>query len=596
MKELLEFENWASNVIDSTLLERDNKKDSGDAIKRELPKEQDIVFQAQRKYPDRPADQALNLYLADKLDDFEKRDLQQNQVINSQRRENEKLNTNLSSLQKEFQSIENTGKTTQSEIERLKQLSGQLKGDVEKRRVDTSEVQNLLAKVEQLQSKPGVNSEQYEQLKKQVQDFATKQVDPKKFAEFSDKIDRMSAQERISSENFEELQQSIADLEAKQIAGTELKGSLEQKIQRLSKEQEAETAALQQKIEDLEERTPIVDMEKLKVVQDKILQKEQELLDISNKIKQEKQAWRQDPEAQKYRQRVGKRSKQASTMIKNFIQKEFPEVQNKIQSKVEQIEQAKNELNHELDHVINYATDIQALKKETRALRTSIEMVSNAINSMSGSGEEIDYSVMDKSKSPSRSFDELMADIREKNKPSEVEPAVTESYKMNYSRKKSKFIMEEMPTIGNHSIPKWNLIYQDLQSKYGDNIEQIADPKEAEIVKEVPKLARYFWDVALTERQKNGIRGEAQGSNVVIVNALLGVCTYLVYTFGNRAATKVKEKTTLYMHLLFNAVEAEARNDNSSSEFGHSRIDGIEEAANKMVDYIIGEQVARWIK
>jgi hypothetical protein len=189
-----------------------------------------------------------------------------------------------------------------------------------------------------------------------------------------------------------------------------------------------------------------------------------------------------------------------------------------------------------------------------------------------------------------------MTDIREKNKPSEVEPAVTESYKMNYSHKKSKFIMEEMPKIGNHSVSKWNLIYQDLQSKYGDNIEQIPDPKHAEIIKEVPKLARYFWDVALTERQRISIQEEAQDSNVVIVNALLGVCTYLVYTFGNRAAIKVKEKTTLYMHILFNAVEAEARNNNSSSEFGHARIDGIEEAANKMVDNIIGEQVARWIK
>jgi hypothetical protein len=607
MKELLEFENWASNVIDSTLLERDNKKDSGDAIKRELPKEQDIVFQAQRKYPDRPADQALNLYLADKLDDFEKRDLQQNQVINSQRRENEKLNTNLSSLQKEFQSIENTGKTTQSEIERLKQLSGQLKGDVEKRRVDTSEVQNLLAKVEQLQSKPGVNSEQYEQLKKQVQDFATKQVDPKKFAEFSDKIDRMSAQERISSENFEELQQSIADLEAKQIAGTELKGSLEQKIQRLSKEQETETAALQQKIEDLEERTPIVDMENLKLVQDKILQKEQELLDISNKIKQEKQAWRQDPEAQKYRQRVGRRSKQASTLIKNFLGKEFPkykalkgmedEGQNKSLDSLRELM---------LDLINNEPVSPADVPPPPDEIKKSAENNLDLFPNDSENTQNDDFETADDSEfSDELDFDEYSNQI----KPSSAtdDDSDFKDVNMNKLKQAGSLTEDEKKVSDNGEIEytteDWIERFNKLRNTSG----------QTEMLKKIIETSKFFWNELLSPDERASLMRITSPSNQVILKESLNALSYFIISVlvpiweenNLRSETVIRKYSThFFMDLLASVKRIEKKRARlrepkyqmSMFEYDDRNDESIEEAANKMVDNIIGEQVARWIK
>ncbi len=56
MKELLELESWANRIVTREAIQD-----------RPLARNQDIQYQASRKYPDRSPEQALNLYVADKM-------------------------------------------------------------------------------------------------------------------------------------------------------------------------------------------------------------------------------------------------------------------------------------------------------------------------------------------------------------------------------------------------------------------------------------------------------------------------------------------------------------------------------------------------
>lgn len=197
MKQLVEFENW----IDNTILEANTLgapiKSIGD---RPIPRAQDIQYQASLKYPDRSPDQALQLYVADKMKSSEEMDLAQNKLINAQKRENEKLRRNLQDLSTELTDHERQAKDTDVEVSRLRDLSAKLKPSSELQqqtaKADADKIEAMMREVEKIQNKPG--------------------LDDKKFKELQDKVEKINNTSGLENNDIEKVQQSLGLLAQKQ--------------------------------------------------------------------------------------------------------------------------------------------------------------------------------------------------------------------------------------------------------------------------------------------------------------------------------------------------------------------------------------------
>lgn len=168
MKEIKILESWCDNILNEKFVGQPSKS-IGD---RPLPRSQDIQYQAQLKYPDRGPEQALSMFINDKMKDSEKMDFEQNKLINSQKRENDKLRRTLTDLSNELHDHERTAQDTEREVQRLRDLSGKLKpaGEIQQQIAkDTSEkIDAMIRDVETLKTKPGVNDKQYNELMDQV--------------------------------------------------------------------------------------------------------------------------------------------------------------------------------------------------------------------------------------------------------------------------------------------------------------------------------------------------------------------------------------------------------------------------------------------
>ena len=170
MKQLVEFESWIDNVINEAPRMGQVDKSMAD---RPIARSQDIVYQAQRKYPDRSTDQALSLYINDKMVDSEKMDLEQNKLINSQKRENEKLRRSLTDLSNELHSHEQTAMDTEKEVQRLRDLSSKLKpaGELQQQLVKASseQLEKMLSDLNQIKSKSNIDEKQFKQLQSEIE-------------------------------------------------------------------------------------------------------------------------------------------------------------------------------------------------------------------------------------------------------------------------------------------------------------------------------------------------------------------------------------------------------------------------------------------
>jgi DNA repair exonuclease SbcCD ATPase subunit len=288
MKQLRDFESWANDIYEAAV----NPKTG---IEKSISRDRDIVYQATRSYPELTKDQALGLYLDDKLKQFDTRDLEQNAVINAQRRENAKLTSNLTKMQQELETVAQSGEQSDAEINRLKTLSGKISTDVEQRKVNATEVEKALAQVEELKNKPGMNDEQYNQLKQDLE-YAKKNIEkinPQEFTNLVSQIKTMSGEQSLEKEKLKQL------------------GDVAAKVTSQQKDIETQKADVSGKIAQIEKK------------QQELEQREKEIgKEIEDKVKQAISSDR----TQKYRKAVGKRSKQASTLIKNFLNKDLPKI------------------------------------------------------------------------------------------------------------------------------------------------------------------------------------------------------------------------------------------------------------------------------
>jgi hypothetical protein len=286
MKHLKEFESWANGIYEAAI-EKPTEK--------QISRERDIVYQASRDYPDLNKEQALGLYLDDKLKDFDRRDMDQNAVINAQRKENAKLTANLNQLQRTLQSVEDSGKDSDAEIQRLKSLSGKLSTDVQQRQVSSADVARMLAQVEELKNKPGMDEKKYTELKQDLETAKQNisKINPEQFSDLTDKIKTLSGEQTIEKERLAQLGNLAAKLTTQQQDVAAQKTDVMSKLSQLEKRQQ-----------ELEQREKQIGKE------------------IEDKVKQATSSDR----TQKYRKAVSKRSKQASTLIKNFLNRDLPDI------------------------------------------------------------------------------------------------------------------------------------------------------------------------------------------------------------------------------------------------------------------------------
>jgi len=237
MKELQEFTQWTDSVINEFVATGSKTKSQGEK-QNNIPVElkRDIMTQAQRKYPSYNPQQALALYMSDRLEDFEERDFQQNKIINTQRRENDSLRKELTTLSREVDDVEDISRKDHAEVERLKATSGQIRSDIESKKISREEVANILNQVQDLRSK-GISGENYQELRRQVDRFKTDSVDPKKFQEFKNNLDLLNKQRKVEDGDFRKLQDLAKEVELGQKQVATGKQDVAQKLEKLDQEQ-----------------------------------------------------------------------------------------------------------------------------------------------------------------------------------------------------------------------------------------------------------------------------------------------------------------------------------------------------------------------
>jgi chromosome segregation ATPase len=134
-----------------------------------LSLDQDLMQRAKLKFPGYDSQQALSLYMADKLQQQQKIDASQNNLINTQQRA-------LQTVGQELQDYEAQAQETDREVERLKQLSGTLTtGSVDrqqKAKVSADELEKLQKDLEKLKSKPGMDPDKYKEIAQQITTLA----------------------------------------------------------------------------------------------------------------------------------------------------------------------------------------------------------------------------------------------------------------------------------------------------------------------------------------------------------------------------------------------------------------------------------------
>lgn len=229
MKEIKLFESWADNII------------ANEAVQdRPLARSQDIQYQASREYPDRSPEQALQLYVSNKLQQSEKMDLDQNKLINSQKRENEKLRRSLNDLSNELHDHERTAQDTEREVQRLRDLSSKLKPAAQIQqnlvKLSSEQAQRMLNDLEALKSKPGMDVDKYKQLQAEIEKATKGQSSSKEVKQLEKMLDTLNQKQSVDDEMFKTLTsklQSIEQLGSERI--TDLETDLEKKEQRFRK-------------------------------------------------------------------------------------------------------------------------------------------------------------------------------------------------------------------------------------------------------------------------------------------------------------------------------------------------------------------------
>lgn len=191
-----------------------NEMNDGGQAKMNMPLDKDLIYKAKNMFPGYDSQQALTLYMAQQVKDQEKTDSTQNKLIDTQKRENERLRGALDNLGQELQDFEQQSMETDKEVQRLKQLSGNLKpsSQITKQvaKASADELEKLQKDLNALQAKPG--------------------FEPEKLKKFQDQVTQLMNNPSFGKEDVEKTHQLLATLEKQTTVSDELNSKLERKL------------------------------------------------------------------------------------------------------------------------------------------------------------------------------------------------------------------------------------------------------------------------------------------------------------------------------------------------------------------------------
>ena len=180
----------------------------------QLPVDRDLIYRAKNKYPGYSSEQAMILLISDEMKNQEKTDSTQNRLIDTQKRENERLRGAVDSLGKELQDFEQQSQETDREVERLKQLSSTLTtGGTETKRkakLSADDLEKLQVDLETLKTKPGMDPNKFQQLEQQIKLMASNpSVSNADLAKINSLVDTLNKQKVIGDELYKKVEDQL---------------------------------------------------------------------------------------------------------------------------------------------------------------------------------------------------------------------------------------------------------------------------------------------------------------------------------------------------------------------------------------------------
>ena len=196
----------------SSLLREAEKPNQGTV--NQLPIDKDLIYQAKNKYPGYSGEQAVLISILDDKKDQEKTDLVQNRLIDTQKRENERLRGAVDSLGQELQDFEQQSIETDREVERLKQLSSTLTtggSDIKRKaKVSADDLEKLQQDLETLKTKPGMDPKKFQNIELQIKQIANNpSVDDKDLAKVNSLVITLNNQKNVGDELYKRLEDQL---------------------------------------------------------------------------------------------------------------------------------------------------------------------------------------------------------------------------------------------------------------------------------------------------------------------------------------------------------------------------------------------------
>ena len=197
--------------------------------KANLSVDQDLLYKAKQKYPQYSGEQALTLYIADEMKEKDKTDSNQNRLIDTQKRENERLRSVVDNLgqtvEQEIQQVAQQAEINDNEISRIKQLTGTLsQGGTDtqrKAKLSSDDLEKLQKELEQLKNKPGMDSEKFNQLKKQIETMVSNpSIDDKELSKINSLVNTLTQQRQVGDTLYKKIEDQLrktqSDLDKKE--------------------------------------------------------------------------------------------------------------------------------------------------------------------------------------------------------------------------------------------------------------------------------------------------------------------------------------------------------------------------------------------
>jgi chromosome segregation ATPase len=182
---------------------------------KQLSVDKDLIYRARNKYPGYSPEQAMILLISDEMKNQEKTDSVQNKLIDTQKRENERLRGAVDSLGQELQDFEQQSQETDREVERLKQLSSTLTagGTDTKRKAKLSadDLEKLHTDLETLKTKPGMDPKKFQQLEQQINLMASNpSASNTDLSKINSLVDTLNKQKTIGDDLYKKVEDQLA--------------------------------------------------------------------------------------------------------------------------------------------------------------------------------------------------------------------------------------------------------------------------------------------------------------------------------------------------------------------------------------------------